>query len=75
MFKSVSIGFTNSCQFVLVLLLRVFRLLMKLYEIANAASNLVALLYAIWDPDVDSLARDEKALVRPIPANSPMTEP
>jgi hypothetical protein len=52
MFKSVSFGFTNSSRFVLVLLLRAFRSLMKLSEIANAASNLVALLYAIWDPDV-----------------------
>ena len=67
-------GVANSYRFVLVLLLRGLWSAEKLSEMADAASNLAGALicYLALRPG-DFLAIDKKALVRPIPVNSPMT--
>jgi hypothetical protein len=76
MFNSVRFGVANSYRFVLVLLLRGLWSAEKLSEMADAVSNLVVLSYLSGTQRWGFLSyQTKKALVRPIPVNSPTTEP
>jgi len=52
MFKSASFGFANFWRFVLVRLLRAFRLLRNFLRWPTPPAILPALSYAIWHPDL-----------------------
>src|SRR5215510_4521670 len=74
MFKSLSFGFANSCRFVLVLLLCAFRVLRNSLTDAVSQSSGSSHMPSATQTWV-TLAIDKKALVRPIPVYSPITNP